>query len=70
MNGPSPAKKKLSLSDYTRRSKAAGKVAGGTAIMKPTLLSPEESKVDIVMEDAVAEKTADTPNNVPVNGHS
>lgn len=70
MNGPSPAKKKLSLSDYTRRSKAAGKVAGGTAIMKPTLLSPEETKVDIVMEDTVAEKTADTPNSVPVNGHS
>lgn len=69
INGPSPAKKKLSLSDYTRRSKAAGKVVGGSAVMKPTLLSPEESKVDIVMEESVAEKTGEVPN-VSVNGHS
>lgn len=69
MNGPSPAKKKLSLSDYTRRSKAAGKVAGGSAVLKPTLLSPEESKVDIIMEDTVTEKT-DEVANVSINGHS
>ena len=36
---PSPVKKKLSLSDYTksRMNKAAGKVSGGTAILKPSI---------------------------------
>lgn len=56
---PSPAKKKLSLSDYTKRSKAAGKVIGGNAILKPTLPSPEESKVEMVLIESLSEeKTA------------
>ncbi|PHH69097.1 hypothetical protein CDD80_7015 [Ophiocordyceps camponoti-rufipedis] len=50
---PSPVKKKLSLSDYTksRMNKAAGKAAGAaTAAQKPGLASPEEVKPDVVME--------------------
>lgn len=55
---PSPIKKKLSLSDYTksRMNKAAGKVAGGSALMKPSLVTPEESKADIGLDPNVASK--------------
>jgi hypothetical protein len=55
---PSPAKKKLSLSDYTKRSmsKAAGKVSGGSAILKPTIASPDEAKVDITLDTAAMVK--------------
>lgn len=72
---PSPAKKKLSLSDYTKRSmnKAAGKVSGGSAVLKPTLPSPEESKVDITLESQVEAKTEDadhTPMSTLVNGQA
>ncbi|KAM4056635.1 PHD-finger domain-containing protein [Hirsutella rhossiliensis] len=49
---PSPIKKKLSLSDYTksRMNKAAGKMVGGSAVLKPGLASPEEIKVDVSLE--------------------
>lgn len=58
---PSPAKKKLSLSDYTksRMNKAAGKVSGGTALLKPSLSSPEDMKVDITVESHSMDKTED-----------
>lgn len=48
---PSPIKKKLSLSDYTksRMNKAAGKV-GGSAVLKPGLAGLGEIKVDVPME--------------------
>lgn len=79
MNGivvhPSPVKKKLSLSDYTksRMNKAAGKVSGGTAILKPSISSPEDTKVDIVIEENSLEKGGESvaPGAVPTqNGHS
>ncbi|OAQ59709.1 PHD finger and SET domain-containing protein [Pochonia chlamydosporia 170] len=55
---PSPVKKKLSLSDYkSRLNKAAGKVAGGSALLKPGLSSPEEVKGDISMEPQPLDKT-------------
>lgn len=71
---PSPAKKKLSLSDYTRRSKAAGKVAGGSGVLKPILPSPEESKVDIVHEPQEIGKPEknnadETATTTLTNGH-
>lgn len=70
---PSPAKKKLSLSDYTKRSKAAGKVVGGSTIIKPTLPSPEELKVDIALDVHIEEKRDEEMNSTtPVpstNGH-
>lgn len=55
---PSPIKKKLSLSDYTksRMNKAAGKIAGGPAAVKPGLASPEDVKVDVSMELQPLEK--------------
>lgn len=55
---PSPIKKKLSLSDYTksRMNKAAGKTAGGNAVLKPHISSPEDTKVDIIIEPASLEK--------------
>ncbi|CAM1511262.1 Fc.00g087750.m01.CDS01 [Cosmosporella sp. VM-42] len=58
---PSPIKKKLSLSDYTksRMNKAAGKVAGGTAFIKPSISSPEDTKVDIIIEPNSVEKPTD-----------
>jgi hypothetical protein len=60
---PSPAKKKLSLSDYTksRMNKAAGKVSGGSALLKPSLSSPEDMKVDITVESDPMDKTEDGP---------
>ena len=72
---PSPAKKKLSLSDYTRRSKAAGKGSAGANILKATLPSPEESKAEIVLENTPAVKSEDViVNNLSstptTNGHS
>ncbi|OAQ86731.1 PHD-finger domain-containing protein [Purpureocillium lilacinum] len=71
---PSPAKKKLSLSDYTksRMNKAAGKVAGGSALLKPGLASPEEIKVEVTFESQALEKQHDTvaPSTAPTtNGH-
>lgn len=56
---PSPAKKKLSLSDYTksRMNKAAGKVSGGSALLKSSLSSPEEMKVDITLDSHSMDKT-------------
>ncbi|RDA95145.1 hypothetical protein CP533_1825 [Ophiocordyceps camponoti-saundersi (nom. inval.)] len=54
---PSPVKKKLSLSDYTksRLNKAAGKAASATtAAHRPGLMSPEESKPDVTMMDPPA----------------
>ncbi|KAF4973875.1 hypothetical protein FZEAL_9164 [Fusarium zealandicum] len=57
---PSPIKKKLSLSDYTksRMNKSAGKTAGGQAVLKPTMSSPEDTKVDIIVESSPVEKPA------------
>jgi uncharacterized protein len=66
---PSPAKKKLSLSDYTKR-KAAGKVVGGNAILKPTLPSPEETKVDITLDAHMEAKPEGILDTTPsTNGH-
>ncbi|UNI21908.1 SET domain-containing protein 3 [Purpureocillium takamizusanense] len=71
---PSPAKKKLSLSDYTksRMNKAAGKVAGGSALLKPGLASPEEIKVEVTFESQAVDKPHDpaVPSTAPTsNGH-
>lgn len=59
---PSPAKKKLSLSDYTksRMNKAAGKISGGSALLKPGLASPEEIKVEVSIEPQPTEKPDDS----------
>lgn len=70
---PSPAKKKLSLSDYTKRSKAAGKVVSGNTIIKPTLPSPEDIKVDIALDVHIEEKRDEEMNSTTpapsTNGH-
>lgn len=72
---PSPVKKKLSLSDYTksRMNKAAGKIAGGTAIMKPSISSPEDTKVDIIIEGGSLDKAEDnlapSATSPLLNGH-
>lgn len=65
---PSPVKKKLSLSDYTksRMNKAAGKVAGGSALLKPSLVTPDDSKVDITLDSNVAPKTEENMVATPV----
>jgi hypothetical protein len=65
---PSPVKKKLSLSDYTksRMNKAAVKVAGGSAMMKPSLATPDESKMDISLETPVVPKTEENMVATPV----
>ncbi|KJZ77979.1 hypothetical protein HIM_02616 [Hirsutella minnesotensis 3608] len=64
---PSPVKKKLSLSDYTksRMNKAAGKIMGGPTILRPGLASPEEMKIDVSMDSQSLEKADDTisPSN-------
>ncbi|KAM5348337.1 hypothetical protein ACJ41O_008161 [Fusarium nematophilum] len=62
---PSPIKKKLSLSDYTksRMNKAAGKTAGSNALLKPTISSPEDTKVDIIVESQSVDKIVE--NQVP-----
>ncbi|KAK9436985.1 SET domain protein [Metarhizium brunneum] len=64
---PSPVKKKLSLSDYkSRLNKAAGKVAGGSTLLKPGLASPEDVQVEMTMDPQPLDKTDDpTP---AVNG--
>ncbi|EXA47412.1 hypothetical protein FOQG_04402 [Fusarium oxysporum f. sp. raphani 54005] len=72
---PSPVKKKLSLSDYTksRMNKAAGKTAGGHAVLKPSISSPEDTKVDIIVDSPSIEKPAETVIMAPVaaaNGSS
>lgn len=73
MVNPSPAKKKLSLSDYTKRSKAAGKPVSGTTILKPTLPSPEELKVDIALDVHVEDRRDEEMNSATTapttNGH-
>jgi hypothetical protein len=58
---PSPVKKKLSLSDYTksRMNKSAGKVAGGTTILKAGLSSPEEIKHESIVESPTVEQAED-----------
>ncbi|KAF7558831.1 hypothetical protein G7046_g5319 [Stylonectria norvegica] len=77
MAHPCPVKKKLSLSDYTksRMNKAAGKVSGGNAMLKPSMSCPEDTRVDIILNESHAplekprENTAAaTPS--AVNGHS
>jgi hypothetical protein len=60
---PSPAKKKLSLSDYTksRMNKAGSKASvGGTTSLKPVLSSPEESKAEVLLEAQALEKTEES----------
>ncbi|KND87848.1 SET domain-containing protein 4 [Tolypocladium ophioglossoides CBS 100239] len=59
---PSPAKKKLSLSDYTksRMNKTAGKVSGGSALLKPGLANLEEIKVEVTIEPQSMEKSDDS----------
>lgn len=74
---PSPVKKKLSLSDYTksRLNKTAAKVAaGGAALLKPGLTSPEEVRIEVSMEPAVLGKAdeAASPSTTAAttaNGH-
>jgi hypothetical protein len=57
---PSPIKKKLSLSDYTKsRMNKAGKTAGGNTLHKPSISSPEDTKVDIILESPSVEKAAE-----------
>jgi hypothetical protein len=58
---PSPVKKKLSLSDYTksRMNKSSGKVAGGTALLKAGLASPDDIKTESIMESPSVEKSED-----------
>lgn len=58
---PSPVKKKLSLSDYTksRMNKAAGKVSGGGALLKPSIPSPEETKMEITVESHPVEQAGE-----------
>ncbi|KAF5017493.1 hypothetical protein F66182_10572 [Fusarium sp. NRRL 66182] len=65
---PSPVKKKLSLSDYTRSrmNKTAGKTAGGHTVFKPSISSPEDTKVDIIVESPSAEKPAESLVLAPV----
>ncbi|CAF3659434.1 unnamed protein product [Fusarium graminearum] len=65
---PSPVKKKLSLSDYTksRMNKAAGKTAGGHAVLKPAMSSPENAKVDIVIDSPSIEKPTESMIMAPV----
>ncbi|KAM0420580.1 hypothetical protein ACHAPT_011626 [Fusarium lateritium] len=70
---PSPIKKKLSLSDYTKsRMNKAGKTAGGHTLHKPSISSPEDTKVDIILESPSVEKAAEnlTPTTpaVATNG--
>lgn len=72
---PSPIKKKLSLSDYTksRMNKTASKVTGLSALVKSSLSSPEEMRVDVIMEPSPIDKTEDalspsTPT-ATINGH-
>ncbi|KAL4729357.1 SET domain-containing protein 3 [Fusarium chlamydosporum] len=65
---PSPVKKKLSLSDYTksRMNKAGGKTAGGHAVLKPSISSPEDTKVDIVIDSTSIEKPPESMAMAPV----
>ncbi|KFA63972.1 hypothetical protein S40285_05713 [Stachybotrys chlorohalonatus IBT 40285] len=58
---PSPVKKKLSLSDYTksRLNKGSGKVAGGNAILKSSISNPDDIKIDAIMESPSTEKPED-----------
>jgi hypothetical protein len=46
--------------------KAAGKVAGGSALLKPSLATPDESKVDITLDTTVAPKTEENMVATPV----
>ncbi|KAF5666031.1 SET3 complex protein [Fusarium heterosporum] len=64
----SPAKKKLSLSDYTksRMNKVAGKTAGGHAVLKSSISSPEDTKVDIMVDSSVMEKSNESMVMAPV----
>lgn len=71
---PSPAKKKLSLSDYTksRMNRAVGKtVAAGPALLKPGLASPDDIKVEVTFEPPSVDKADDTvsPSTTTFNGH-
>lgn len=58
---PSPIKKKLSLSDYTksRMNKAAGKVSGASTVIKANISSPEDTKVDIILDSPPVEKSGE-----------
>jgi hypothetical protein len=60
---PSPVKKKLSLSDYTksRMNKSGGKVIGGNAILKAGLPSPDDVKSEPAVDSPSAEKAEDLP---------
>ncbi|KAJ4131553.1 SET domain-containing protein 3 [Fusarium equiseti] len=65
---PSPVKKKLSLSDYTksRMNKTAGKTAGGHAVLKPSISSPEDTRVDIMVDSHSIEKPPEGMVMAPV----
>ncbi|ODA76210.1 hypothetical protein RJ55_08055 [Drechmeria coniospora] len=60
---PSPAKKKLSLSDYTksRMNKSVGKAASGLGLVKPGLASLDDNGVDVSMALAKAEDLVSPP---------
>jgi hypothetical protein len=53
--------------------KAAGRTAGGHAVLKPSISSPEDTKVDIIVDSPSIEKPAETVIMAPVaaaNGSS
>ncbi|KAK7426936.1 SET domain-containing protein 3 [Neonectria magnoliae] len=59
---PSPIKKKLSLSDYTksrRMNKVPGKASVGTTMIKPSISSPEDTKIDIILDSPSVEKSGE-----------
>ncbi|KAH7328019.1 hypothetical protein B0I35DRAFT_6447 [Stachybotrys elegans] len=67
---PSPVKKKLSLSDYTksRMNKSAGKVAGGSAVLKSGGPHSDDMKADNIVESPSIEKPDEAmaaPPSVP-----
>ncbi|KAK5998313.1 SET domain-containing protein 4 [Cladobotryum mycophilum] len=72
---PSPIKKKLSLSDYTksRLNKAATKTTLGSNPVKSSLAGSEDIKIEITTEPATVDKIDEVPSplttTAPTNGH-
>ena len=60
---PSPVKKKLSLSDYTRRNKSAAKSPG---LLKTSISSPDGIKVEANTESQDTEKVEESISQPPV----
>ncbi|KAF4126479.1 uncharacterized protein GMORB2_0215 [Geosmithia morbida] len=67
---PSPAKKKLSLSDYTKRSMNKAKTPVVSTASRPTLLSPEEAKPALSLDTHnVKSENEVSPTTTGLNGH-